>query len=177
MSANNVLHVDPGPLARFREVIEDPTTMSVIAQRLTDGEALKDIAVAWKIPYGRLAEWIIEDRDRSEQYNQALQIWTDALAQESVRIADDAGEADSQVGVQRDKLRIETRLKLASKLNRARYGDAVEHKHTGSVSLIAVLSSLPRGREIDATPPVALPAPAGTLLEKKSEKKPEEFEI
>jgi hypothetical protein len=44
MSANNVLHVDPGPLARFRETIEDPTTLSVIVQRVTDGETLKEIA-------------------------------------------------------------------------------------------------------------------------------------
>jgi hypothetical protein len=115
MSANTVLHTDPGPLARFRETIEDPTTLSVIVQRVTDGETLKDIAVAWKIPYGRLAEWLIEDRERSEQYNQALQIWSDSLAQESVKIADGGTEPGD---VQRDKLRIDTRLKLASKLNR-----------------------------------------------------------
>lgn len=172
MSASNVLHVDPGPLARFRETIEDPTTLSVIVQRVTDGETLKDIAVAWKIPYGRLAEWLIEDRERSEQYNQALAIWVDSLAHESVKIADDGGAEAGKV--QRDKLRIDTRLKLAGKLNRPRYGDAVEHKHTGSVSLISVLSSLPRGRVVDVTPEAAtgaLPAPAGeTSLEKIPEK-------
>lgn len=177
MSASNLLHVDPGPLERFREMVEDPTTMSVLVQRVSDGETLKEISKKWQVPYGRLAEWIIEDTERSAQYNQARQIWSDALATESVQIADDAN-AD-QASVQKAKLRIETRMKLASKLNRATYGDAVEHKHTGSVSLIAVLSSLPRGREIDATPsPAALPAPtSGTSLPKKIEKKPEEFEI
>jgi hypothetical protein len=177
LSASNVLHVDPGPLARLREIVEDPTTMSVLVQRVSEGETLKVIAKAWEVPYGRLAEWIIEDTERSAQYNQARQIWSDALATESVAIADDA-DAD-QASVQKAKLQIDTRLKLASKLNRATYGDAVEHKHTGSVSLIAVLSSLPRGREIDATPsPAALPAPTlGTSLPKKIEKTPEEFEI
>jgi hypothetical protein len=177
MGASNMLHVDPGPLARFRETIEDPTTLSVIVQRVTDGETLKEIATAWKIPYGRLAEWLIEDRERSEQYNQALQIWSDSLAQESVKIADEGGSEAGEV--QRDKLRIDTRLKLAGKLNRPRYGDAVEHKHTGSVSLIAVLSSLPRGRVVDVTPeavPSSLLAPRGSL-EKNSEKKPEDSEL
>jgi hypothetical protein len=171
MSADNVIHVDPGPLARFREVIEDASTMGLIVQRVTDGETLKDIARAWSIPYGRLAEWIVEDRTRSEQFNQALAIWADSLAHESVQIADEGGAEAGEV--QRDKLRIDTRLKLAGKLNRPRYGDSTEIKHTGTVSLIAVLSSLPRGRVLDALPEsepagaLAVPAgSAGTSLEK-----------
>lgn len=169
----NVLHVDPGPLARFREIVEDPSTMPLIVQRATDGETLKDIAKQWQIPYGRLAEWIIEDRTRSEQYNQALAIWADSLAQESVQIADAGGAEAGEV--QRDKLRIDTRLKLAGKLNRPRYGESAEIKHTGSVSLIAVLSSLPRGRVVDSLPESepagALPAPTetGTSPEKISQ--------
>jgi hypothetical protein len=90
-----------------------------------------------------------------------------ALAQESVKIADDGGSPEAGE-VQRDKLRIDTRLKLASKLNRARYGDAVEHKHTGSVSLIAVLSSLPRGRVIDARRRSQRPRKASKKFPKKT---------
>lgn len=176
----DMLHVDPGPLARFREVIEEANTMPIIVQRVSDGDTLKDIAKAWQIPYGKLSEWIIEDRTRSEQYNQALAIWGDSLAQESVQIADAGGNEAGEV--QRDKLRIDTRLKLAGKLNRPRYGESSEIKHTGSVSLIAVLSSLPRGRVVndlpDAQPAVALPAPSeGAAPLEKNPKKPAESEL
>ena len=58
---------DPGPLARFKAVIEDANTLAIVVQRLTDGETLKEIAAAWQIPYGRLAQWIIEDRERSSR--------------------------------------------------------------------------------------------------------------
>jgi hypothetical protein len=159
---------DPGPMARLREVVADPQTMGVLVQRLSDGETLKSIAKGWQIPYGKLAEWLIEDRERSERYNAALKIWADSLAQESVGIADDGGTEAGEV--QRDKLRIDTRLKLAGKWNRDRYGDATEVKHTGSVSLLAILSSMPRGNVIeqDATPPAV-----EVLPEKNSEKSAE----
>ena len=98
--------------------------MAVIVQRLTDGETLKEIAIAWQIPYGRLAEWIVEDRERSTKYNAALAIWADSIAQECVSIADGGIEGESH---HRDKLRIDTRLKLASKWDRNRYGDQVSH--------------------------------------------------
>ena len=165
---------DPGPLARLREVIADPMSMSIIVQRLTDGETLKEIAKVWQVPYGKLAEWVVEDRERSEKYNAALKIWADSLAQECVAIADEqeaVTKANGQVfdpDVQRDKLRIETRLKLAGKWNRGVYGDATEVKHTGSVSLVALLSGIPR-QEIDVTPPAALPA-AEVPAEKNPEK-------
>lgn len=168
------ISVDPGPLERFRAVVEDnPATMDVIVQRLTDGEPLKAIARSWDVPYGKLAEWITEDRERVERYSAALRIWADSLAQECVAISDEQGEVVNENGkvfdpdVARDKLRIDTRLKLAGKLDRARYGDQTELKHTGSVSLVAVLSSMPRGViEKDVTPSleetatVTLPTPA-----------------
>lgn len=150
---------DQGPLARLAECIADPATMSIIVQKITDAdspETLKDIARAWQVPLGRLAEWITEDRERSEQYANALRIASEQLALESIRIADDViPEAGA---VQKAKLQVDTRLKIASKLAREKFGEAVEHRHTGSVSLIAVLSSMPRGRVVDVTQGSA-PAP------------------
>lgn len=119
------------------------------------------------MPYGRLAQWVLEDRERTDQYNQALKIWGDSLAQECVAIADEQAEVTTRQGttfdpdVPRDKLRIETRLRLAGKIARERYGDATEVKHTGSVSLMAVLASMPRGFELDVTPPSPALASAG----------------
>lgn len=101
--------------------------MPIVVQRLTDGETLKQIAESWKIPYGRLAQWIIESRERTTQYNAALAIWADSIAQECVSIADGGAEGESH---HRDKLRIDTRLKLAGKWDRGRYGDQVGHNVT-----------------------------------------------
>lgn len=160
---------DPGPLARFAEVTENPSTMPILAQRLSEGETLKEIAKDWEIPYGRLAQWVIEDRERSEQYNVALKIWADSLAQECVSISDEQNMVTTERGttfdpdVPRDKLRIETRLKLAGKWDRNRYGEQTKHEHTGSLSLISVLSSIPRGEVFEnEVPAPALPRQVAT---------------
>jgi hypothetical protein len=147
--------------------------MSVIVQRLTDGESLREIAKAWKLPYGRLAEWIIEDVERTASYEQALRIWADSLAQEALAIADEQVEVVKANGdtfdpnVARDKLRIETRLRLAGKWYRQRYGDKIEHKHSGPPPEFKIILMTERmdggGRVLDGTPvpsTEALPAAA-----------------
>lgn len=152
---------DPGPLARFAEVAENPSTMPILVQRLSEGETLREIAKDWEIPYGRLAQWVIEDRERSEQYNVALKLWADAIAQECVAIADEQNEVEKRDGttfdpdVPRDKLRIDTRLRLAGKWDRNRYGEQTKVEHSGSLSLISVLSSIPRGDVFENEPPPA----------------------
>lgn len=161
MSDHETAGRDPGPLARLEAVKSDPTTMGVVVQRLADGETLKAIARSWQIPYGKFAEWIVEDSERSAMYSGALKLWGDALAQEVVQIADEV-EADRDA-VAKAKLQAQVRMQLAGKWNRERYGESTEVKHTGSVSLVAILSGLPRGREIDVTPAGAtgaLPSPA-----------------
>lgn len=183
-------------LARLAEVIADPNTMSVIVQRITDGddpETLKQIAKAWQVPAGKLAEWITEDRDRAEKYALALKIAAEQAALDTARISDGVpvqavdpngkplfDETGKPVlihhDVARDKLRVETRKWLAGKLAREKFGEMNEVKVSGSVSLIAVLSSLPRGRGVDVTPETvtsALPAPVAdsqTSLEKNPAK-------
>jgi hypothetical protein len=154
-------------MARYNHVIAQPETMSILVQRLTDGERLREIAKAWEIPYGRLAAWIAENPERKSAYEAALSIWADSLAQEAVAIADEQAEVVKENGetydpnVQRDKLRIDTRLKLASRWNRDRYGETVKHQHTGlPPSLTIVLAGEPEGRVIEHETPVALPAPA-----------------
>ena len=154
---------DPGALGRFLEIIEHEDTMPVVVQRLTAGDTLKEIAEGWQVPYGRLAQWIVEDRTRSEQYNAALAIWADALAQETVGIADDVTADRDEVA--KAKLKTHVRMALAGKWNRPRYGDSTEVKHTGHVSLVAILSSMPSGNVYEL--------PAQTSLEKIPEKIPE----
>lgn len=149
--------LDPGPLARFEAVKADPNTMSVIVQRVTDAdrpETLKDIARSWKVPLGKLSEWITEDRGRTEQYAAALKVAGETAALEILRIADDAKPEDVAVA----KLKVEARKWYAGRLARDRFGESQEVRHSGSVSLVAILSSMPKGQVIDVTPePPALP--------------------
>ena len=135
--AGAVAAPDPGPMARFEDVVADPLALQELVRCVTEGRALKDVAKLWRVPYGRLAQWVVEDADRTSQYEGALRIWADSLAQETVRIADGGGEEE----VGRDKLRIETRLKIASKLYRERYGEKVQVQHTGTPAADAGLLS------------------------------------
>jgi hypothetical protein len=153
-------------MARLREVIAHPDTMGVIVQRITSAEhpeTLRDIARAWQVPPGKLAEWITEDRVRSEQYANALRFAGEQAALETVKIADESRPEDAA----KTKIQVQTRQWLAGRLARDRFGDSTEVKHTGAVSLIAVLSGIPRAAAIDVTPtPVLENVPAEKSPEK-----------
>ena len=155
-------------LERLRDVVADPNTMSVIVQRITDAdepETLKDIARSWKVPLGKLAEWLTEDRDRAEQYANALRIAAEQHALETIAIVDAATPDDVAVA----KLRADTRFKLASKLARDKFGEMNEVRVSGAVSLISVLSSLPRGNVIDVTPEESAPKKIPEKIAEKQE--------
>ena len=82
------------------------------------------------------------------------------MAQESLGIADDSKSATDGTQVSSAKLRVDTRMKLASRWHRARYGDQPNVQITAQTgSLISILSGLP---------PVAAPQ------EKVIEQEPEE---
>lgn len=158
MSATSQTSPDPGPLARLEAVKADPLTMSVVVQRITDAdrpETLKDICRAWRVPYGKFCEWILDDRERAEKYSAALRFVAEAEAHAALAIAD--GVEPERDAVAKAKLQIDTRMRLASKWARDRYGESSEVRHTGQVSLVAVLSGMPRGREIDVTPQAPAP--------------------
>ena len=146
------LAADPGPLARLREVTADPHAMSIIVQRITDADApetLRDIAKSWRVPLGQLSLWITEDAARAEQYASALKLAGEMAALDVVKISDIATPEDVQVR----KLQIDARKWYSAKLSRERFGESTEIKHTGNVSLLAVLAGIPKGAtEIDVTP-------------------------
>ncbi len=103
--------------------------MGVIVQRVAEGETLKELAKGWSVPYGKLAEWITEDAGRAEQYARASRLWMDALARETVAIADGLSGAElTKQEVTAARIKIDTRLRLASKLDRERYGDSASVK-------------------------------------------------
>jgi hypothetical protein len=70
--------------------------------------------------------WLRIEPDFLDLYTRAKEEQADALIEEMLDIADDAN-GDSKVKSQRDRLRIETRKWLASKLKPKRYGDRMIH--------------------------------------------------
>jgi hypothetical protein len=112
---------------RLRGIQADQNAPREIFQRVADGETLNQIARAWEVPKGLFIEWFL--LTHGELYEAALKVRADDLAHEALGISDEQSEVKKDDGttfdpnVPRDKLRIDTRLKLASKWDRSRYGD------------------------------------------------------
>jgi len=71
--------------------------------------------------WGALWKWIVGDVTRYSEYMQALEAYVQAKGLETVGIADGATAEDVAVA----KLQVDTRFKLAGKVDRARWGDKV----------------------------------------------------
>jgi transposase-like protein len=103
--------------ARCAYVLAAPGTLAMVAERVAEGETVAGIARAWDVPAGRLMGWVLADGERTRQYEAALRVQAHTRVEEAVGIADaEAGD------VARDKLRIETRWKLAAHHAKERYG-------------------------------------------------------
>ena len=125
-----------GPMQRWERDCGDAATVSIIVQRVAEGERLKQICRSRGWPYAVVAQWITETEDVAKRYDMALRIAADEMAMSTVEIADEQEEVVKKDGttydpdVGRDKLRVDTRLKLAGKLYQDRYGEKVQHSHT-----------------------------------------------
>lgn len=94
-------------------------------------------------------DWLAVDKDFADKYARAREQQADKLADEIVSIADevsiitrtdDDGAVEltlDAVAVARNRLRIDARKWVASKLKPKKYGDKIEHEHGGKVSIIA----------------------------------------
>lgn len=121
----------------------NPETARMMCEQLSEGIPLREICrqegfPAWRTVY----DWMRKDADLATAIAHARDVGYDAMAEECLDIADNAGNdwmerMDAEgvpVGwqvngdhIQRSKLRIETRLKLLAKFNPKRYGDKIVH--------------------------------------------------
>ena len=143
-----VVEVDPGPMARLEAVLEDVGAPQQVFDRLAEGESLREIAADWGVPRGRFVEWFTSEH--AGLYDSALRARAGELAHETLGIAD--GAVSETVGV--DKLRVDTRLRLASHWDRARYGAA---KDAGAGGVTVVIDRTCGGT-------VQIEAPGGSKL-------------
>jgi len=112
---------DPGPMARFEALIREEGTMGVIVQRIAEGATLKKIAQDWEVPSGRLAQWLIEDRNRNELYINACGLRETFRADEIHALADDVKD---KLGLGIANLKFKATQWAAAKWNPSRFGDS-----------------------------------------------------
>lgn len=118
--------------------MERPDTLwEETRQRLLMGDDLSEIAKTRGFPKLRFRAWVLEDAERADQY---FRLRADGLIEEAIEVAHTPQEGDvvtdkgdGTVEVKRGdmlghrKLIVDTNLKIASKWDRERYGDQVNH--------------------------------------------------
>jgi len=118
-----------------------------ITDWVSEGKALREYCRQdGKPQFGVVYQWLDKDTTFDERFARARKLGHDLLAQECLDIADNAnndwmerqGSDGQSIGwqangdhIQRDKLRIETRLKLLAKWDK-RYADKTVNEHTGA---------------------------------------------
>jgi hypothetical protein len=115
-----------------RPVEEIPVEIAAeVLHWIGQGKTLRDFCrQEGKPSYRTIYRWLDDDPELASRFAHARDLGEDIIAQECLAIADDesrdvSGELQmpNGVAVQRDKLRIDTRLKLLAKWNPKKYGD------------------------------------------------------
>lgn len=124
-------------------------TATQICLRLAEGESLRQVCRDKEMPSRQTVyRWLEAEPGFRDQYRRARELLVEHWADELIDIADDTAldtvtkvtpqgreyEAVDHENIQRSKLRVNTRQWLMSKLAPRKYGDRVEHEHSGSVS-------------------------------------------
>lgn len=106
----------------FSEAVADE-----ICTRLANGESLRSICAEDREDHvpamGTVLRWVVENEIFREHYVRAREIQAETLADDIVTIADGTSDGD----VQRDRLRVDARKWVASKILPKKYGDKVAH--------------------------------------------------
>src|SRR3981081_181349 len=99
-------------VARFYELVAPEhaaATLDELLQWVSEDGTLAEFCAMRDVPFGRLRAWIATDPERETAYFAALAIKADALAGQTIAIAD-----DTELFPQDKRVRIDTRFRLAS---------------------------------------------------------------
>jgi hypothetical protein len=108
----------------------DQILVDIAESGLSWRKALKD-----KMSSQTFNKMLSEDEDRAKRYARATEQRAELLAEEMDDIATGFNDTDDNTKVQRDRLKIDTRKWYLSKLHPTKYGDRIEHAHTGNITL------------------------------------------
>ena len=110
----------------YTEVLADEILM-----RHAAGESLVKICAEPGMPsINTIGAWTIKFPEFSRARARARLDWADILFAEALDIADNFDGDDSPALVQRDKLRVNTRMRMVARINPAKYGDRLEIANT-----------------------------------------------
>lgn len=121
-------------IKRFEQWKEDGANIDAFF-RLIEGVGVakplrfRDACVALKVPYTLMHAHMKASPDLKARYDAVRAANADQFAHEAVVIADGADE-ESKAGVMKAKLRVDTRLALASKWDRGDYGETLRVEKT-----------------------------------------------
>lgn len=114
------------PSTRTEAVVEE------ILSRLAHGEPMARICADAHMPdFSTVWRWEGDDEDFRKASAHAREIGTHYIADDCIRISDDASIEPAD-----KRIRIDTRLRLIGKWNSKRYGDKVEHGGSVGVTLL-----------------------------------------
>lgn len=125
-----------------------------ICARLVEGESLRSICRDDEMPaLSTVFKWLREAEGFSDQYTRAKEEQADALADEIVSIADESettikegiGVVFDSTAVARNRLRVDARKWVASKLKPKKYGDKLNLAGDADNPLTVVVRKLSDG--------------------------------
>lgn len=124
-----------------RPTIFDADQFELICERLGSGEPLAQICRDEGMPsYSSVYAWQQQRQDISEAIARARDEGEDLIAANCRNIA--RGKEGSSNDVVRDKLIIETDLKLLAKWNPKKYGDKIQNEMSGEVKVSSEVENL-----------------------------------
>lgn len=103
--------------------------VTAICNRISDGTLVKLACKAEGVGADQLRDWVNEDEQLSALYVRARSNQAHAIAEEAVAIADE--RVNSPEAVQRNRLRVDTRKWMASKIAPRLYSDRILQEHSG----------------------------------------------
>ena len=99
-----------------------------VCEHISDGLSLKSIGQRKGMPKPRtIYKWLKEDHEFLHMYEIAKQEQADLYAEEILEIADNPDPSATN----RDRLRVDARKWIASKLKPKKYGDRLDHRVDG----------------------------------------------
>jgi hypothetical protein len=123
-----------------------PEERQALAQAVIDGMTVRGISCfkaceAAGVPMTSFMRWVDEDAALAERYAGAREAVIERMADDIMTIADKA--ADDAVAVQKQRLQVDTRKWLLSKLAPKKYGDSITHKGDENAPLRSLVQITP----------------------------------
>jgi len=147
----------------FTRTLRTQENAERIVELIEQGQALRDIARVLAVDVSAISHWIRDDGEKNggrmlaQRYARAIEFRAEMMAEELLSIADDRsfiGQDDANAIVTQQRLAVDTRKWLLSKMLPRKYGDRIEVGGDPSapivtrIELVAV-EPVPRARVIE----------------------------